>query len=151
MIFWVVVVAGGLMLLLLLARFIHFEERVPSRPPGESVHVHQVKTKRRIVLKDADGVERVFESLDEVPEEFRRDVQDAIASGKGRTRVVLMHDGKRREFDSLDDVPGPDRERIRRLAEMGQGGVMIEVNGQRHYFNSPEEVPGELRRFVDEN
>ena len=151
MVFWIVVAVSGLILLLLLARFIRFEERVPSRPPGESVHVHHVKTKRRIVLTDADGVERVFESLDEVPAEFRRDVQDAMASGNGRTRVVLMHDGKRREFDTLDAVPAADRERIRRLTETGQGGVMIEVNGERHYFNSPEEVPAELRRFVDTN
>lgn len=151
MLLWIAVTLAGLALLLLIARALRFEERGTSRPAGNTVHVHHVTTKRRIMLKGPDGVEREFESLDDVPVEFRRKIQDAMASGEGHTRVVLVQDGERQEFDSLEAVPAADRERIRHLTSQQAAGIMIEVNGERHHFASPDDVPAELRKFVDTN
>lgn len=151
---WIVIgVAAGLALLVLVARSLRFQEHSPSRPrdDGDAIRVNHVTTKRRIVLKGPDGKEREFESLDEVPLEFRHEIEEAMASGRGRTRVVLVKDGQRREYDSLDDVPEAEREHLRRLRTEHRAGVTIDVNGERHYFESAEDVPEELRKFVDSN
>lgn len=151
MFLWIAVPVAGMALLLLIARTLRFEERDASQPLDDTIHMHHVTTKRRIMLKGPDGVEREFESLDDVPIEFRRKIQDAMASGEGCTRVVLVKNGERQEFDSIEAVPTADRERIRHLTAKQSAGVMIEVNGERHHFESPDDVPEELRKFVDTN
>ena len=149
---WIVIgVLACVILLVLALRFINFEVRHTDPPRDVDVRVSHVSGQSSFVVKGPEGHEMRYKSLDEMPPQVRNAIEKAVLEGRqARTRVLITEDGKRREYQKIEDAPPEVQERIRQLAEdADHEGVVIEVNGQTHYFASADDVPPNLRKFLD--
>jgi hypothetical protein len=96
----------------------------PDLVPGATSHLFSVKTTARIKIHDSKtGEVREYNSLDEVPEQFRetiREAQQMGSSGQKTTKITITDaSGTVHHYNSLDEIP-PDVRAIYEKAMAGQ-------------------------------